>query len=762
MPRRRVALLLALACDVVLAGALFAGPLSGARVLYFRDILVTYFPDYVYVARWLAHGIWPLWHADADAGAPFLAAYPVDLVLLATGGARFALAVSPPLHIALAMFGARRLALRLGTGIPGAWLSGLGYGLSGIMLSGVLYPVFFAAAWMPLAVERFLRLVEAPSRRRALALAAILAVQLSTLGATVVLDTGLLALLLLPGRPSRRAWSAAVLAVVAAALLAAPVLAGVHGLMVGSARGQGFSTAAILQHGTNAAVLLEAVLPGFLGNPYSFSELGFWGQPFYPAAIPFFTSLYVGPCLLLLAACAGFRQRRLWLVVAIGVVLSLGAHTPVGPVLAHVLPFLRHPVKHVLLATLGIALLAGHGVDRIRRGWRPPLAAAVAPGALLLALAAAAGLRPGLVSRATVTLFPGSTEGLVREVVAHQWPERLAVTGSLAAGTGLVAAGAPGLAPLAVALVGLDLVSTGARLSPSTNAEFYALRPPVKDLLAIAAREPGPARWLSYGVTSAGPLHWDPRVAAHNSDVWLHYVDRQALLPRTQVLDGLQGALDIDRMGLAPEGSTITGRAASVDGFADTFGRIRLANVRWILSLWPLPEALVRWRGEAVLPEIREPLRLYEVRDFLPRAFWVPDREALGIVVHGQPPPPGARVRYESPDPHRAIVRVSSPPGLVVVLDGYHADWDATLDGRPVPIVEAPGRYRLVETPGGDRTLEFRYHARALTVGMPVFLIGLVVAAAILRGPLPSAAGRAWSPGRKRRDQRPEGPARRA
>jgi hypothetical protein len=251
-------------------------------------------------------------------------------------------------------------------------------------------------------------------------------------------------------------------------------------------------------------------------------------------------------------------------------------------------------------------------------------------------------------------------------------------------------------------------------------------------------------------------------VAAQNSDVWLHYVDRQALLPRTQVLDGLQGALDIDRMGLAPEGSTITGRAASVEGFADTFGRIRLANVRWILSLWPLPEELVRWRGEAVLPEIREPLRLYEVRDFLPRAFWVPDREGLEAVVRGQPPPREARVRYESPDPHTAIVRVSSPPGLVVVLDGYHADWDATLDSRPVPIVEAPGRYRLVETPGGDRTLEFRYHPRALGVGMPVFLIGLVVAAAILRGPLLSAGGRARSPGPKRPDQRPEGPAPRA
>ncbi len=734
--------LLALACDVVLGGLLFAGPLSGGRVLYFRDIFVTYFPDYVYVARWLAHGIWPLWHADADGGAPFLAAYPVDLLLLATGGARFALALSPPLHIALAMFGARRLALRLGTGFSGAWLAGLGYGLSGIMLSGVLYPVFFAAAWMPLAIERFLRLVEAPSHRRALVLAAILAVQLSALGATAVLDTGLLAVFLLPRRPSRRAWSAVALALLVGVLLAAPVLAGARDLMEGSARGQGFGAAAILQHGTNTAILLEALLPGFFGNPHTFSETGFWGQPFYPAAVPFFTSLYLGPCLLLLAACAGLRQRRLWLVVAVGVVLSLGANTPVGPVLAHVLPFLRHPVKHVLLATLGIALLAGQGLHRVSSGRRPRLAAAVAPGALLLALAASAWLRPSVVSRVTARLFPESTEPLVHQVVAHQWPERFAVTGSLALGTGLVAAGAPGLAPLAVVLVGLDLLNTNARLSPSTDASFYDLRPPVKELLAIAAREHAPARWFSYGVTGGAPLHWDPRVAARNSDVWLHYVDRQALLPRTHVLDGLQGALDVDRMGLAPEGSTATGKAASVEGFADAFGRMRLANIRWIVSLWPLPPELARWRGQAVLPEIREPLRLYELRGFLPRAFWVPDREGLEAVVHGQPAPPGAQVRYESPDPHTVIVRVFSPPGLVVVLDGYHPGWAATLDGSPVPLLKAPSRYRLVETPGGDRTLEFRYHPRAVTVGMPVLALGVVVAAALV-----------WRSRRKRPDR---------
>ena len=48
---------------------LFAGPLFGGRVLYFRDIGVTYYPDFVFVSRELARGVWPLWHPAADGGA---------------------------------------------------------------------------------------------------------------------------------------------------------------------------------------------------------------------------------------------------------------------------------------------------------------------------------------------------------------------------------------------------------------------------------------------------------------------------------------------------------------------------------------------------------------------------------------------------------------------------------------------------------------------------------------------------------------------
>ena len=77
--------LVACALAVAAVAWLFGGPLFAGRVLYFRDVGVTYYPDFVFVSRALAQGVWPLWHPGADAGAPFLMAYPVHLLLLLAG-----------------------------------------------------------------------------------------------------------------------------------------------------------------------------------------------------------------------------------------------------------------------------------------------------------------------------------------------------------------------------------------------------------------------------------------------------------------------------------------------------------------------------------------------------------------------------------------------------------------------------------------------------------------------------------------------------
>src|SRR5262245_45954841 len=104
--------------------ALFAPLLFGGRMLFHRDVSTVYYPDYVFLARSLAQGVWPLWHPAADAGAPFFMPYPVTVLLVGGFGAKAALALGPALHVLLAMSGTTLLARARGCGAWGAWTSG--------------------------------------------------------------------------------------------------------------------------------------------------------------------------------------------------------------------------------------------------------------------------------------------------------------------------------------------------------------------------------------------------------------------------------------------------------------------------------------------------------------------------------------------------------------------------------------------------------------------------------------------------------------
>lgn len=691
----------------------FAGPLFAARVLYYRDVSVFYYPDFVFVARSLEGGVWPLWHHQADAGAPYVMAYPVHLLLLLAAGARATLAISPPLHILLAMGGAAALARRLGASPLGAAVSGGVFGLSGYMLGAVLFPVFHGAAWAPLVVERFLALVAVPSPRRVAGLALVLAVQAATVGAEAVVATALFALALVPRWPGRRAALATGRSLLLAAALAAPLLFGMAAVLSGSARGRGFAPEVGLSYSTPWPALLEGVLPRFFGDPHTFSDVGYWGQPFYPNGSPYFLSLYLGPVVLALAARAGWRGRgRLWGLAVLGVLISLGVHGPLGPFLAPLMGPLRGVVKFSLLTTLAVALLAGFGVEPKRgegssRSWLQ-----LVPGLLLLALALAAATAPSSLSAALAPLIPAAAGPLARHVIASSWPLDLAVTGAVALCAGLALARGGRLAALAGLLAILDLLRVNGELNPSADRAFYDLRPPVARAVA-AARSEGLFRWFSYGVAHSPPLSWNAAVASRNSDVWLFYLDRQALMPRTNVLDGLEGAFDIDRQGLAPEGSTLAVAEASPALFRQHYDRLRLANVRWVLSFHPLPEDLVSRRDEIRFGEVREPLLLQQLRDPLPRAFWVPRLDG----------PPGSSrlpVAYERVDPHTVVLRASTPPGFLVVLDGHHPDWKAEDRSAPVPLQVAFGRYQAIPTRGGEAVVTLRYRPawRALAVGL--------------------------------------------
>jgi len=121
----------------------------------------------------------------------------VDLALLLVGGWSAPLGPGAALHLLVALVGASWLASRLGMGPWGSWLAGAVYGLGGFFLSTVnLLQLFEAAAWAPLVLGAGVLAVRETTGPRLAALALLVALQLSTLGVEIVLQTALVGLVL--------------------------------------------------------------------------------------------------------------------------------------------------------------------------------------------------------------------------------------------------------------------------------------------------------------------------------------------------------------------------------------------------------------------------------------------------------------------------------------------------------------------------------------------------------------------------------------
>jgi len=732
--RPRVAIVVA---HLLTVGWLFGGALFEGRLLFFRDLSLQYAPDFAVAARALRGGTWPLWNPLANGGEPFLLAYAVDIVLLLVGGWRAPLGVGAALHLLLALLGASWLASRLGMGPWGSWLTGAAYGLGGLFLSMVnLLQLFEAAAWAPWVLGAGVLAVRRTTGLRLAVLAVLAAVQLSTLGVEIVLQTALVGAVLVGGRAlaSRRKLAALALAAVVSGALAAPALVGAHAMLRGTARERGFPAREALAYSLHPVVLAEAVMPKLTGDPHTFSGAGFWGRRYFPDGYPYFLTLYVGVGVLVLAAHARARKGLVALAL-VGVAFSAGEHGPLGLLPGDWTLPVRGPQKLFFLTHVSLALLAGLGLERVL-AFRPAGARRllpVVPGALLLGAGGLAALAPEAASRLARTLV--AIEPADLSAVAKLWATTWLPAGALAVGAGLALAGGRALRPAAGILAVLDLIAANGAVNVLAPAHFYDLREDVASLVKPAS-EKGRFRWYSYGVAHTPGLRFEPTMASAGSDVWLFYLDRQTLLSHTPALDGLASAFDLDRTGWSPPGSTLSVPEARPDEFRRVHGRLRLAGVRWVLSFAPLPDDLVAVAGEVKLPEVVPPLRIYEVQDALPRAFWLPGpapEEGEGPLPPTSSKSPRPRVSYEPVDVHTVRVSATTPPGTLVILDGFHPGWEAENRSGTVPIQPALGRYRAIATPGGVQEFTLRYRPGWRPLALGLLLLGVLAASALCR-----------------------------
>ncbi|HKD36693.1 MAG TPA: YfhO family protein, partial [Pirellulales bacterium] len=68
-----------------------------------------------------------------------------------------------------------------------------------------------------------------------------------------------------------------------------------------------------------------------------------------------------------------------------------------------------------------------------------------------------------------------------------------------------------------------------------------------------------------------------------------------------------------------------------------------------------------------------------------------------------------------------------------VFSESYHSGWEATADGKPMPVVRVNGDFMGCLVGPETKTVEFRFRPKSLQIGaaMSVFGLGLIAAACI-------------------------------
>lgn len=326
----------------------------------------------------LGRGELPLWDPYTYCGRPFQANiqtavfYPPVAVAAAIGSLaghqylEFLLELNVILHVLLAGIFAYRFGRSAGLSPPPALLAGSAYQLSGFFAAHAEHMGAVAiAALLPLALDSVLRLSRDVTWRRAILLAATLALTVfaghTPLTAVVYAVCLLFALLLvLVDRRSTRLLAAVLGAVAASVMLAAVQLVSTLELTrhsIGKYRADWL--------GSGGGIPLQALVSLVWPNFYGVFDVATYRQPFELTNM----YLYGGGLTLILAAWAVFRRNLVFsILLVLSCLMMLGDSTPVGRAVYAALPvWLKvglHPEFAVPAFGLVLAVLAGLGLDR--------------------------------------------------------------------------------------------------------------------------------------------------------------------------------------------------------------------------------------------------------------------------------------------------------------------------------------------------------------------------------------------------------------
>jgi hypothetical protein len=752
-------------------GLFFAPALLGPGQFLFRDNGRMHWPVKQYVAAELRAGHLPEWNPYGGLGCPLLAGavdavlHPFNVLFLALP---FPVAFKAwvILSYLLAATGTFAWARALGRSGPASVAAGLGFALSGALVSSsdnMQYLTTLAALpWLFAAAHRWLA---RPGPLR-LALVGVASLVCAAAGdpqawgfAVALLPPYALAIVPDAGPPTRRVGRG--LASVGAALVgAAPVILPVLAWMPESSRSGAVGTFELERWAMPVPRLLELALPhmfrdapGLLASPVYIAYGG--GES---TQIPWVISVYLGASVLALALVAAIRAptpRWLLAVAALFTWMALAQHAGFGRFLPHlpVLSGFRYWEKMAIWPSLLVPVAAAFGLDALAsardRGdhARAAVGVAVAGGvALVLALAGYALFAPLARALSRPQVNPAVTAafaGNLLEGIRH------AAIVCLLLGAAAVAIRRGWVRRAPAELLALIVVADVF----AANVRGYVLADPavVEQRSAFGAflrTQPGVPRVITpFELTRD---RWPELREFEAGWLWGGYMLEQSFNIGEGVanFDPYTGMLParIQRFQLrAP--------------LAERSSRVGLFGVGFVPV--PLrPEMAAHAHLAPPYDVVAEDLRLPAYLLRIPhreRAYLAADvrsvdrRGAMEFVlqpdavrsdtsvIEGPLPTayarPSGTARVVTDAPERVVVEtVSDGPALLVLNDTYASGWSARVDGTCAAIVPANYLVRGVWVGAGRHAVEFRYRTPGLDAGLAILGLGLAgVAAALVR-----------------------------
>ena len=755
--RHRLDWAVLVALTAVAAYFVFAWSSKGARGIHPVDTYYYYYPNMVQVARaFESHGRGLLWNAYQSCGQPFFgissvgALYPASVFFLLFDP-DVALRLVIAFNLTVAGVSAYLLCRGLGLRILSAFCGALAFAYGNASLNQTSWTPLVSGsyAWLPLIVLGCERILRAPSTRRALWLALVIAVALLPgFPQTVFFAYQLIALRVLwelgcrrLSRPWATLGALALAMVVPVLLIAVQLLPGME--MAQLSVRSGALPAQELGGGLSWESLSKALAyHNYIGNPVML--------------LPW----------MMASCCLVHRStRRVALFYALAgllyLVLAFGPNTPLFA-LYIALPLgnlFRMPIRFLWITGLCVAILTAFGVEALvprpdqAPSWRRAIALAALP---LVALLALDRLFPyGFTS----VEWAVALAAIVAIVIANALPRlRQAAGATIAAAvaSNLLLFPFPEIQSLAMRPFPLErLLPEGQALAAPAPA-FAELRTRLtaNDRVYVAYANPGMGRGTS--IVAVGPkvagVFGVPAIHDYEPQPAQRYASYYTLMRTGRPMRGLSDYY-LQFEGMMPVGfkrrllDLAAARYLVVEDTVD-------ANVQ---ALVPPPVPV--WEGDG--------LRIYENTQALPRAFFVPHVEIVSdpdqllgrladgtddlrrvAFVEGVPPSgfvgaagdaAGAQVEFVTNDPEHVVLKVHAPAhGFVQLADQYFPGWTATVNGAAAEIMRANYLFRLVEVPVGDSVVEFRYRPRSLLLGASISalsVVGLIVALTYSRAP---------------------------